>query len=63
MFIHIELEKDVELDEAVKVAREIIDALDDADKMPSQIAEISVGGYPDIWISDGESRHNTCPVA
>ena len=52
MFIKIDLRDDVELDEAVKVARAIIDALDDADKLPDQITGISLGGYPDIWISD-----------
>ena len=52
MFIKIDLKDDVESDEAVAVARAIIDALDDANKVPDQITEISVGGYPDIWISD-----------
>ncbi len=52
MFIKIDLKDDVEMDEGVSVARAIIDALDDADKIPGQITEISLGGYPDIWISD-----------
>ena len=52
MFIKIDLKDDVECDEATKVARAIIDVLDDADKVPDQITEISLGGYPDIWISD-----------
>ena len=52
MFIKIDLKDDVELDEAVKVARAIIGALGEADKVPDQITEISLGGYPDIWISD-----------
>ena len=34
------------------MGQRIIDALDDADKIPAQITEISVGGYPDVWISD-----------
>ena len=53
MFIKIDLRDDVELDEAVAVARAIIDTLDDAEKIPDQITEISLGGYPDIWVSDG----------
>ena len=52
MFIKIDLKDDVESDEAVAIARAIIDALDDADKIPDQITGISLGGYPDIWISD-----------
>jgi len=52
MFIKIDLKDDVELGEAIEVARAIINALDDADKVPNQITEISLGGYPDIWISD-----------
>ena len=52
MFIKVDLKDDVELDEAVEVARAIIKALDDADKIPDQITEISLGGYPDIWIND-----------
>ena len=52
MFIKIDLKDDVDSDEAVLVARRIIDALDDADKVPDEITEISLGGYPDIWISD-----------
>ena len=52
MFIKIDLKDDIESDEAVRVARRIIDALDDADKVPDEITEISLGGYPEIWISD-----------
>ena len=52
MFIKIDLKDDVEEDEAVRVARAIIDALDDANKVPDQITGILLGGYPDIWISD-----------
>jgi len=52
MFIKIDLKDDIDNKEAVRVARKIIDALDDADKIPDEITEISLGGYPDIWISD-----------
>jgi hypothetical protein len=52
MFIKIDLKDDVSNGDAVLVARRIIDALDDADKVPDEITEISLGGYPDIWISD-----------
>ena len=52
MFIQINLKDDVDSDEAVLVARRIINALDDADKVPDEITDISVGGYPDVWISD-----------
>lgn len=52
MFIKIDLNDDVETDEAIKVARAIIDALGDADKFPDQITRISMGGDPEIWISD-----------
>lgn len=52
MFIHIELRKEVEVDEAKRVAFAIIDALDKADLVPDQITEISLGGHPEIWISD-----------
>ena len=52
MFIKIDLKDDVELDDAVEVARAIINVLDGANKFPDQITEISLGGYPDIWISD-----------
>ena len=52
MFIHIELRKDIELDEAKRVAFAIINALDDAEAVPDQITEMSIGGYPEIWISD-----------
>ena len=52
MFIKIDLKDDVELDGAVDVARAIINVLDGANKFPDQITEISLGGYPDIWISD-----------
>ena len=31
---------------------DFIDDLDDADKIPDEFTKISVGGYPDIWISD-----------
>ena len=55
MFIKIDLKDDIESDEAVRVARRIIDALDDADKIPDEITEISLGGYPDVWISDEEN--------
>ena len=52
MFIKIDLKDDINNVDAVLVARRIIDALDDADKVPDEITEISLGGYPDIWISD-----------
>ncbi len=52
MFIKIDLKDDVEEAEATSIARAIIDTLDDADKIPGQITNISLGGYPDIWISD-----------
>ena len=52
MFIKIDLKDDVETDKAVEIARAIIDTLDEADKIPDQITEISLGGYPHIWISD-----------
>ena len=55
MFIKIDLKDDVELDDAVAVARAIINVLDGANKFPDQITEISLGGYPDIWISDEAS--------
>ena len=55
MFIKIDLKDDVEEDEAIKVARSIIDALDEADKIPDQITQITLGGYPEIWISDEEN--------
>lgn len=47
----IHLNDDVESDEATEVARGIIDILDDADKL-DPIARISLGGDPEIWISD-----------
>ncbi len=64
MFIKIDLKDDVELDEAVKITRAILDALDDADRVPDQITEISLGGYPDIWISDeaNDAREAAQPV-
>ena len=52
MFIKIDLRDDINNVDAVLVARRIIDALDDADKVPDEITEISLGGYPEIWISD-----------
>ena len=52
MFIQINLKDDVEEAEAVRIAREIIDVLDDADKISDQITEICIGGDPVIWISD-----------
>ena len=55
MFIKIDLRDDIDNDDAVLVARKIIDALDEADKVPDEITEISLGGYPDIWISDEEN--------
>ena len=62
MFIKIDLKDDVDSDEAVLVARRIIDALDDADKVPDEITEISVGGYPDVWISDeANDKRETAP--
>ena len=58
MFIKIYLKDDIETQEAVRVARKIINALDDADKVPDEITGISLAGYPDIWISDEENdRH------
>lgn len=57
MFIQINLKDDLaSVDDAVQVARRIIDALDDANAIPDEITEISVGGYPDIWISDAANN-------
>ena len=52
MFIQISLKDDVQEAEAVSIAREILDALDDADKISDQITEICVGGETVTWISD-----------
>jgi hypothetical protein len=52
MYIHIELKRDVEADEALHIARQIINILDVADKIPPQITEISIGGEYDVWVSD-----------
>lgn len=55
MFIKIDLKPEINNVEAVDVARRIIDALDNADAIPSEITEISLGGHPEIWISDEEN--------
>ena len=62
MFIKIDLRDDINNVDAVLVARRIIDALDDADKVPDEITEISLGGYPEIWISDeANDKRETAP--
>ena len=55
MWIHLQLKDDVEEDEAVSIARKLIDDLDDADAIPPELTEIFIGGYPHIWISDEEN--------
>ena len=49
--------EDLELrwSEAKRVAFAIINALDDTEAVPDQITDISLGGYPEIWISDAAS--------
>lgn len=52
MFIKIDLKDDVDVEDAARIARQLIDDLDAADKIPHEFTEISLGGHPDIWISD-----------
>lgn len=59
LFIKIDLRDDIDIEEAVCVARKIIDALDTADAVPDEITEISVGGHPDIWTSDEEDNRRS----
>ena len=55
VFIKIDLKDEVELDEAASIAREIINILDDVDKISDQITEVSLGGERVVWISDEEN--------
>ena len=54
MYIHIELESDVDLKEATRIAQQIHDVLDASDNYPSQMTEISVGGERITWMCDAK---------
>ena len=59
MFIKIDLKDDVDEQEAASIAQKLIDTLDRANEISSEITAVSLGGHHEIWISDEEdARHN-----